>query len=354
MLLVSGCTQINPDEIGVRTVNFGPAKGLVQKDYDPGFHRYLWPLDTWHRFPSTIQQMSFSGTQTRAGQRPTALEVTSADGDRVAVHAEAFFRIGDNAAHKVLQDSGPGDRYLAVVRNLSQDVARVALGRLRTEDFYQEQAREQAREQGVEILRERLDQRGIELVDLSISKVEFDPMYEGLIKEKKLADQTVELEKAKARAAEEKGKVENIRAESAAKVQKVARETEAELTRINTETQMQVAALQAEANKYARQVKADADLYFAEKQAAGQKLIARAEAEGTRARNDALSGEGSENLVAMEALKKLNLVDVTFPSLGFEWFNPVNMALRVGASHGEVDSTLSADTVAGKNEPDAE
>jgi len=264
-----------------------------------------------------------------AGQGP--LQVTSSDGDRVILEAEVFFRIKDGAAHRVLQDSGPGERYLEVVRSLSQDAARVVFGRLNTEDFYDETSREQARRDAVEILQANLDKRGISLINLLVQQVEFDANYENLIKQKKIADQRVELERAKSRAAEEQGRVEKIRAETVVKVQKIERETEAIITRMRTDTDMQIAALRSEANQYIKQRYADADLYKAERLAEGQRLLNQAESDGARRKNEALSGEGSRNLVALEALQKINLTEVTFPSVGYEWFNPYEMALRVGA-----------------------
>lgn len=331
---LTGCTQIKPDEIGVRTVNLSSV-GIVPKDYGPGYHRFLWPLDTWHRFPSTVQSLTFAKTRSRFPadmEHSGPLQVSSSDGDRVILNAEVFFHIMDDAAHRVLQDSGPGDRYLDVVRSLSQDAARVVFGRLHTEDFYDQAIREHARHDAMALLREKLEQRGVTLVDLLVHAVEFDANYENLIKEKKIADQRVELERAKARAAEEQGRVSKIQAETTVMVQKVARETEAQIMRMGADTDMQIAVLRAEADKHVKQRHADADLYKAERLAEGQRKIRLAEANGMRRKNEALSGEGSRNLVAMEALRKMNLTNVTFPSVGYEWFNPYDMAVRIGAS----------------------
>lgn len=332
-LLLAGCTQIKPDEIGVRTVNLGK-QGIVPQDYEPGYHRFLWPLDTWHRFPSTVQSLAFAKAGARtAGRTAEAdpLQVTSSDGDRVIIDAEVFFRIKDDSAHLVLQDSGPGERYLDVVRSLSQDAARVVFGRLNTEDFYDEPRRDQARSDAMLLLRSKLEQRGVLLVDLLVSTIEFDANYENLIKEKKIADQRVELERAKSRAAEEQGKVSKIQAETTVMVQKIDRETDAQITRLRTATDMRIAGMLAEAERYAKQQHADADLYRAERGAEGERMVRLAEADGTRRKNEALSGEGSRNLVAMEALRRINLTDVTFPSMDYEWFNPYDMAARVGA-----------------------
>jgi hypothetical protein len=348
--LAMGCTRIKPDETGVRTLNFGKAKGVVEQDYAPGYHRYLWPLDTWHRFPSTVQRLRFAPWSTDGPvQREDALPVTSADGDRVAVTAEVVFRIADQAAHQVLKDSGRGDRYLGVVRDLAQDSARVVFGRLKTEHFYDPERRESARSEGIELLRTRLHLRGIELVDFLVETMEFEPNYENLIRDKKVADQRVELEKAKARAAAERGKVATIHAETTVKVQQIDRETQSAILRINTETAVQMNTLKAAANKYAAQRQADADLYAAQKAADGQRLLLAAEAEGTRRLNTALSGDGSQNLVVLEGLKKMNLSEVTFPSAGLDWLNPRAMARHLGAESSPTGD--AADTRNGAESP---
>jgi hypothetical protein len=250
-----------------------------------------------------------------------------------------FFRIADNAAHRVLQDSGSGERCRSVVLNLSQDATRQVFGSLRTEEFYNEQRREAVRQQAITELRDSLSKRGIELVDLLVDSIEFDPNYESLIKEKKIADQRVELEKAKARSAEQRGKVNRIKVDTAAMLLKLERETDAQIATLDLENKALQASLKAEANKYATERNADGELYASEKRAEGARLVGQAEAEGTQRMNQALDGDGSRNLVALEAVRGMNLGEITFPSVGYEWFNPFDMAVRVGAG----DETVQTD-----------
>ena len=331
--VMTGCARIKPDEIGVRTRNFGMGEGIVPADYKPGFHRFLWPLDSWQRFPSTVQRIRFAkNSQETWAPQGEPLQITSADGDKVTLEAEVFFKIAEGEAHQVLQESGPGERYKEIVRGLALDEARVHFGQLNTESFYDVASREKVRLKAAAVLRDRLVPRGIELVDLLVTSVEFDPNYENLIKQKKLADQRVELEKAQGKAAEETGKVAKIAAETAAKVQKIERETDAEVTHKTTDLNLAMGTLRAEAEKFASGVKADADLYKNQHDAEGTLLLKSAEAEGSRRMNEALMGEGGRNLVALEAVKKLTVNEVTFPSVGYDWFNPYEMALRLGAS----------------------
>jgi hypothetical protein len=350
-VLVPFCLiRIEPDEIGVRTLNFGADHGIVQQDYGPGYHRNLWPLDTWNRFPSTVLHICFTSDNSgglRTTDRPLGdLQLTSADGDRVNMIVDVAFRIAPGQAHRVLQDSGlEHRRYEDVVRNLSQDAMRVFFGRLRTEAFYSESSREGARQQAAEMLRGRLTERGIELIDMLVQAVKFDPHYEELIKKKKIADQSVELQKAQAKAAEETGKVAKIDAETKVKVEKVGKELDAAVLKLRTETGLQAKALAGEAGRYAAQKEADAKLYQSEKQAEGDRLVKLAEAEGALRLNLALAGEGGRNLVALEAAKEMNLQDVTFPSFGFDWFNPNAMAMRLGATSVMVPATQPSEAM---------
>ena len=331
-VLGSACAKIKPDEIGVRTINFGSSKGVVEKDYDPGFYRNLWPLETWHRFPRTVQQMRFvrdAALPPRLTEDPIA--ITSSDGDRVRMDVVVYYRIAEGQAHKVVQDSGIGTQHQRLVRDLVIETARAIFGQLGTEDFYNPDEREALREQAREYLNARLLKRGIELVDYLVITLEFDPAYENLIKQKKIADQMVALEQSKTRAAEERGKVDMIRQETDVKLRTIRQETEAQITKRNAETDLRIAEFKTKADQYAIQRRADADLYRKQKEAEGIVLLKNAEAEGTRRLNQALAGPGGANLTALEAAKNLRLQDVVFPSTDFNWFNPTDMALRLGA-----------------------
>jgi len=340
MLSLTGCMRIKPDEIGVRTVNFGMGEGIEQIDFDSGYHRNLWPIDTWNKLPRTIQKIRFSkDNQGMSSMLPGGIQITSTDGDKVTITAEVLFRIMEGNGYRVLQESGPTDKYSELVRGLSLDAVRVLFGRLKTEAFYDEKSRENVRRQAMVLLNERLKPRGLELVDFLSQSIEFDPNYENLIKQKKLADQRVELEKAKSRAAEERGKVDKLKAETLVKIQKVEKETDGEVGRLTTEVNLQIGSIKIEAEKSAATFLADASLYKDQKDAEGLKLMKTVEAEGSKRMNEALVGGGGRNLVALKAIANLNLGDVVFPSTGFDWFNPYDMAIHLGAGPDPAVST---------------
>ncbi|NCC51676.1 MAG: hypothetical protein EOM20_10715 [Spartobacteria bacterium] len=329
--LLTSCTRIEPDQVGVRTKNLARGKGIVPRDQGPGFHRFLWPMDSWHRFPSTVQRVHFGRTTGRPDVITyDAIDLTSADGDRVVLSAEALFRITENEAHRVLQDSGYGTRYLEVAAGLAQDAARALFGRLHTEEFYDVDQREAARREVRKLLGERLAARHMTLVDFLVERIEFSPDYESLIRAKKVADQKVELEKAKSRAAEERGKVTLVRTRTDTRLQALQKEADIDMMKARTEYELKMAGLQAEANKYAAERAADGHQYEGVKKAESIRLAKTAEAESIRLMNEALEGDGARNLVARETVKGLNMPDMMIASDGYPWLSPRKMALRLG------------------------
>lgn len=330
-LLSASCARIGPDETGVRTKNFAPGQGIVPQDQGPGYHRFMWPLDSWQRFPSTVQSIRFTQQHdlTHAGATGP-IELTSADGDRVVISAEVLFHIQDGAAHKLLQDSGTGDRYREVAAGLALDGARALFGRLGTEHFYDVEQREGIRRELVSLLRERLAARHMQLVDFLLESIEFAPNYEALIKAKVVADQKVELERAKTRAAEERGKVTLVKTQTEIRLRELQQVTDIAMMKQRTETDMRIAGFTGQAAKYTIERSADGALYQGQKEAEGIRVTKSAEAESTRLKNEALIGDGGRNLVAREAVKGLNLPEMVIPSDGYPWLNPREMVRRLG------------------------
>jgi len=330
-LLTAGCARIGPDETGVRTKNFGKDKGIVSKDQGPGYHRFLWPLDSWQRFPSTVQSIRFTQQRDLTSAGATGpIELTSVDGDRVVIAAEVLFHIAEGAAHKVLQDSGSGERYREVAGGLAQDAARALFGRLRTEEFYNVARREKMRGELMLLLRRRLGARDIELVDFLLESIEFPPNYEALIKTKKVADQKVDLEKAKSRAAEERGKVTLVRTQTDLRLAAMQKEADIAMMKQRTDTDLKAAGFNVGATQYAAERTADGAHYQGLKHAEGIRVTKAAEAASTQLINEALVGNGGRNLVARETVKGLNLPEMVIPSDGYPWLSPREMVRRLG------------------------
>jgi regulator of protease activity HflC (stomatin/prohibitin superfamily) len=321
-VFLASLIRLAPDEVGVRTSNFGFfGNGIVEEDFGPGWHVNLPIMHTFTVYPARVRRIEFTkDPRYRSPLGEDALLMQSSDGDRVMVDLHIFYRIQSGNAFRLLQDSGPGDGHVRVLRTLAKDRLRAVFGSLKTEQFYDPDARHRKTIEALAGLRAALQPRYLDVVDIMIEDVEFEPKYEQKIKDKKLADQTGELNKAQARAGAEKAVVAGVQLE-----------TEKRSRLIQIEAEAEAAKIKAEGEKHAAEVRANADLYRDQLKAKGVLALAVTEAKVKRLKTQALSGSGGSNLAALEAVSKLKVDSITFPASGADWFDVKQMATRLGA-----------------------
>ncbi len=318
---------------GVRTQEYAVLgeKGVVQQDFGPGWHRDLGPIDTWVLFDKTVQTLEMSRDPRRGSMSSRDdVQVQSADGYAVSVDVTIKYRIMDGKVNRVYEDTGSGIKYQIIVRNEAQKSCMGLFGQMKTEDFYNPEKRREKAGKIKALLVKALKNNFVEVIDVLIRDVQFDPEYERKIRQKKLADQEVELNKSLARAAEMRGKTQVIEAETQKLVNIIQKEKEAELIKMEAETDREIAKIRADYEKYSTENRADADLIDAEKEAEGTLKVKKAEAEGERLRNEAMRGIGGNNLVALEAAKNLNLSDVTVSTLTIDVLDLDKIATKLG------------------------
>jgi regulator of protease activity HflC (stomatin/prohibitin superfamily) len=320
--------------VGVRTQEYAiiGKKGVVQEDFSPGWHRALWPIDSWQYFDSTVQTLEMTRDPKRGDRKGRDdVQVQSADGYAVSVDVTLKYRIKPGKAHKLYVDTGSGIRYKAIVRNEAEKTCIAQFGGMKTEDFYNPHVRRTVAQDALASLQGSLQDNYVEVLDLLIRDVQFDPEYERKIQTKKLADQEVEVNKSLQRSREMQGKTEVIDAETKRLIKIIREEKQAELVRMRAETNVTIADIKAQSGKYATEKKADADVYAAKKDAEGHLLVKQAEAEGERLRNLAMQGVGGGIIVALEAAKNLNLEDVTISTVENDLLDIDGMATKLGA-----------------------
>ena len=217
IILKSLTVYVAVGSAGVRTQEYGifGSKGVIPKDFGPGWHRDLGPIDSWVIFDATVQTLEMTRDPQRGSVRGRDdVQVQSSDGYSVSVDVTVKYRIKQGMAHKVYQDTGSRGKYKTIVRNEAMNACMGVFGQMRTEDFYNPVERRRRASEAHEILTTALQRRYVEVVDVLIRDVQFDPAYEEKIRRKKLADQEVELNKSAARAAEMRGKAELARPET--------------------------------------------------------------------------------------------------------------------------------------------
>jgi regulator of protease activity HflC (stomatin/prohibitin superfamily) len=345
--------KIDLGQTGVRTQQYAflGDKGVVQEDFGPGWHRNLPLLDTWKIFDATVQTTEFTTEKERQETRkiysflsstsrkylnaepvggPGQVELKSKDGYTVRLDVTVKYRVKPGEVHKLYKELGSEARYKGIVRDQVQKVIRDIFGTMLTEQFYDPEVRRVKTLEGTKLLNSVLSQNSIELIDILIRDIAFDPAYERKILDKKLADQDVELNKSRALAEEKKGETNRIGAETEAKVRVIEQELKAKQLTMKAETDKRIAQIHADARLAAAKLTADADLYKAELDAKGTLLEKEASAEGARLKATALNTAGGANLVAFELVEQLNLGEITVSTQNNDFLNVESILDKVG------------------------
>jgi regulator of protease activity HflC (stomatin/prohibitin superfamily) len=334
LMLMFLTVDIPAGMVGVRTQEFGfmGPRGVVAKDFGPGWHRDFGVLDSWEFYDATVQTLEMTRDPEHGSRRgKDDVAVTSSDGYLVSVDVTVKYRIKPGEAHLLRADIGPGLRYQEIVRNQARNACMDKLGQMTTEQFYDPTERMARTKEIQTLLGENLTKDHIEVIAVLLRDVQFDPDYEEKIRNKKLADQEVEVNRSMAKAEEMAGKTQVIEAETARLVRKIEEDQKAEIVRLQATADLKIATLKAEAERYASEKRADADLLQAQKEAEGDRLMKLAEAEGEKLRNEALAGNGGRVIAAIEAAKNLKVGSVTVSTTQTDLMDLDAMASKLGA-----------------------
>jgi regulator of protease activity HflC (stomatin/prohibitin superfamily) len=350
--------RVEVGKVGVRTRQYAVfgEKGVEQKDFGPGWHRKLPVFDTWKIFDTTVQTIQFTTSEEREHQRqiysglkllsripgvsenpapmegPEMIEVKAKDANAVRLDVTVKYRIVEGAAHKIFQKFNDEVRYKNIVRDQVQNVVRGKMGEMDTEEFYDPLVRMEKTAVMTEILQKDLAERDIELVDILVRDISFDPAYEAKILQKKLADQDVELNKSKAQQEEKKGETNIILANTQALVSVIEEQMTAALVSMKAETDKKIAKINAEAQFQATQIRSEADLYAAEKIAKGNLMEREAMAQAEQLKAQALSGPGGANYVALQTIQALQLGDMKVSTIQNDFLDTEKMVEKMGAT----------------------
>lgn len=299
---LAGCWPHKADsnEVGVRTVKFGilKKKGVEQKFYAPGSTYFFLPvINDWHTFDTKLQTMEMTYDPRRGDLRSRDdLLFKTIDGNDISLDVIIQYRIDPQKAPYILQNVAQDDFLLRqkVVRAVARSVPRDIFGELKTEDFYISQQRQDKAEKVRSRLNEILGPYGVIVERVSTKDYRFNPAYQQAIEDRKVAEQQAEKNKSQAKAAEE------------------------EYRRKVADAQGQVNKSVAEADGEYAKSQLQADAYFQQQEQIAQAIEAegKADADGIRAMNRALTGSGGETLVKLriaEALqgKKIMLLPVS-------------------------------------------
>ena len=324
--------RVPMDQIGVKTAVWGLKRGVVQKDYKPGWHRYIRKTATWDLYDATVQTFDF----TREARTPDGkiesreLPIRTVDDYNVTVDVIIKFQIQRGKAHKIREEIGPGDRYKVFIASDIREISRNVLGKMTEKDLYNPDQKRRRAEEAKQLLAVAFENRHINIIDFLILDMRFDPQLERKIKNVKLAELDEVLNISKERAVNQRGITQTIDATTEALAEKIQSNKDGKIVSLNAEMVTKVTEILADANKFLIEKKAEGDLYKEERRAAGVLLIARAKAEGERLRRKAMTGTGGDLIVALEAARNINLDDVVVSTQDVDLLDIDKMITKLG------------------------
>ena len=325
--------RIDIDKIGVKTSVWGVKRGVVQKDYKPGWHRFIRQIETWDLFDGTVQTLSLTREARNAEGKIESKEIRirTADDYDVTVDIIVKYQIMRGKANKIRQEIGPGNRYKIFVESEAKDVARSILGRMSEKDLYNpDEKRKRAAEAKI-LLASQVKSRHVHVIDWLILDMRFDTQLERKIKNVKLAELDELLNVAKEKAVGKRGITQTIDASTEALAQKIQSDKDGKIVALKAEMDTKVTRVIASANKFMIEQKAEGDHYMHVKHAAGELLVDRATAEGERLRRVSMTGLGGDLIVALEAARNINLDDIVVSTQDMDLLDVDKMIIKLGA-----------------------
>ncbi|MFC1745731.1 SPFH domain-containing protein [Candidatus Riflebacteria bacterium] len=322
------------DRIGVKKKEFGPSAGLVEKDYPPGYHFGPGFWCTWYTLPSSVQSLDmlrqspervdrrFRKSYSKITNSRGEIKIKTTEGYDVSVDVTIKYRIKENNGWKVIRILPNSLKRIEILTQNCKTLCNEVLGQLATEDFFNPDKRVQMSKILEERIKKGFDERGFILINVLIRDFQFDPVYEDKIKEKKLADQDVELNKSQTLAAEFEGETKKVKAETRALVAAIQEQGSKEIRILKADNDFKIQKLRSEAGKSAIEIQSDADLYSETLRAKSRLLVEGAKAQVVRMRNEALQTDGAENHVALEIIKNINFTNFKLSS---QRFNPLEV-----------------------------
>ncbi len=272
-----GYVNVHPTEVAVE-VNKVAGKVVVEP-HGVGYHifnRWVTDMVVYH-----IGAQAFPRDSMRSDNHANEwnMSLKTKDGQGVDVDFTVIFSLNAKDVSALHQTVGP-DFEMQILLPQIRSEARIAIGGYSAEDLYNGETRDKIQE----VVKDKLKTALVAYPAINIQSAlmrDFrfqNPEFQKAIEEKKLAAQTVEVNKNRALAQGEEAK--RVEAEASGNKLKAIQE--------------------AEGRAQSAKIEADASRYKLEQEAAGTLAKLKAEAEGKRLSADALAGQGGKNVVALK------------------------------------------------------
>jgi len=309
-------------EVGVLVCKIGlgcPHKGVQEQLYPPGStNLFVARIRDFYTFDTKVQNLEMVLSPTHGDRKERDdLQFKTTDGNDISMDVTVAWTIDPKAAPRLLREVGTSTDEVKekLVRPMTRTLVRDVLNELDSESVYNSDKRFEKAEEARNVLSKSLAPFGVLVSQVILHEHRFNPEYERVIHDRKLAEQRAEQLKSEAEAANQ----EALR---------------------NLETARgKVAADIAAAQGVLEQNKLGADAaYFAQQQNADAILAERtAHAKAVAKRNAALRGAGGRAMVKLkiaESLEGKSIVLVPAATAGTT-FNRLDMNKLIDAFKDE-------------------
>jgi regulator of protease activity HflC (stomatin/prohibitin superfamily) len=292
LLLAAACNsqRTGETEVGVLVCKIAlgcDGKGVQKEVYPPGSTHFFAPwIRDFYTFDIKVQNLEMVA-DTKRGDRVARddLQFKTTDGNDIAMDVTVVWQVDPKRAPDILQNVGNSTAEVKekLVRPMARTYVRDVLNELTSESVYNADKRFTKAEEAKKVLADALAPYGVVVTSVILHEHRFNPEYEQIIHNRKLAEQHAEQLKSEAEAATQEA-LRNL---------ETARGT--------------VAQNIAQANGELGQAKLKADgTYFQEQQNAEAILAERtANAQAIAKRNEALRGAGGKAMVKLKVAEAL-------------------------------------------------
>jgi regulator of protease activity HflC (stomatin/prohibitin superfamily) len=285
-------------EVGVLVCKIGLGcahKGIQEQLYPPGStNLFAAFIRDFYRFDTKVQNLEMVMSPTQ-GDRPDRddLQFKTTDGSDISMDVTVAWTIDPKSAPHLLENVGTSTDEVKekLVRPMARTLVRDVLNELDSESIYNSDKRFEKAEKARQVLSRALAPYGVTISQVILHEHRFNPEYEKVIHDRKLAEQRAEQLKSEAEAAAQEA-VRNLETARGKVASDIA----------GAQGQLEQTRLAADAAYYAQQQNADALLA---ERTAKAKAVAK--------RNEALRGAGGKAMVKLkiaEALEGKSLVMV--------------------------------------------
>jgi len=303
------CTvKIPADQFGVRTLL--TSSGVEEKDHPPG---YVLAIPGLH----IVRAWDITWTDLKE-----TLQIRGSDQYTTTVDISVLLRIQPGMCHKVAKSYENEDHVNKYARTLLNKYANEILAQMRTEDFYNSKIRDAKVLDAQQRMDKELNPLGIEVKNLLLRNIVYDPKFEQQLLSKQLAGQQKSLEMSKGKLAFAQTETELIQRKAEAEVKSIDEGKRQEIENLTADNERKITEITQDAKLTAASITAKAEGSKRQKIAQADLLKAKATATGTELLSRAYARPGATYYFAKQSLEGLALGEVELNSNNF---NPLEM-----------------------------